>query len=102
MTSAAIVAAMACSTLVSCQSTIEPYDDKDIWEALNKLESRLNAIEAKVNENLAAIQSMISVGSIASCEFDAETGKAVIKLVDGRSITIDQNVKGISFMIHGV
>ena len=98
MTSAAIVAAMACSTLVSCQSTIEPYDDKDIWEALNKLESRLNAIEAKVNENLAAIQSMISVGSIASCEFDAETGKAVIKLVDGRSITIDQNVKGISFM----
>ena len=79
---------------VSCDT----YDDSEIMESIKNLETRIKALEDKVTENLAAIQSMVSVGSIASCEYDAETGKTIIKLIDGRTITIDQTMNGISFM----
>ena len=76
----------------------EPYDDSDIKEAIKDLQDRVSELESKVADNVAALQSMISLGSIRSCEFDSQTGKAVITLEDGKKITIDQTVKGVSLM----
>lgn len=87
--------AAAMSLFASCS---EPFDDTEIWESIEDLKSRVTALEASVAENVAAIQSMVSVGSIASWEYDAETGKAVIKLTDGKTITVDQTVKGYSLI----
>jgi hypothetical protein len=76
----------------------EPYDDSDIKEAIKDLQDRVSELESKVADNVAALQSMISLGSIRSCEFDSQTGKAVITLEDGKKITIDQTVKCVSLM----
>lgn len=94
LVTAVYIAAASCATFVSCDT----YDDSEIKESIKNLETRIKALEDKVTENIAAIQSMVSVGSIVSCEYNAETGKAIIKLVDGRTITIDQTANGISFM----
>lgn len=91
---AALLAVLSCSTFVSCDS----YDDSHIQEAIKDLQNRVSALEKKVEANISALQQMVSLGSIASCEYDYQTGKAVIKLVDGKTITIDQTVKGISLM----
>ena len=76
----------------------EPYDDTQIKEAIKDLQDRVSQLESKVAENVAALQSMISLGSIRSCEFDSQTGKAVITLADGKKITVDLTVKGMSLM----
>ena len=82
----------------SCGKEADPFDDSKIWEAIEDLKNRVDALEEKVADNVAAIQSMVSLGSVASWEFDAETGKGVITLVDGKKITIDQNIKGYSLI----
>lgn len=87
--------AAALGSLASCS---EPFDDTEIWESIEDLKSRVTALEASVADNVAAIQSMVSVGSIASWEYDAETGKATIKLTDGKTITVDQTVTGYSLV----
>lgn len=87
--------AAALGLFASCS---EPFDDTEIWESIEELKSRVTALESKVAENVAAIQSMVSVGSITSWEYDAETGKATIKLTDGKTITVDQTVKGYSLV----
>lgn len=85
----------ALSVFASCA---EPFDDTEIWESIDELKSKVAALEAAVAENVSAIQSMVSVGSIASWEYDATTGKAVIKLTDGKTVTIDQTAKGYSLV----
>lgn len=85
------------SLLTSCTKT-DPFDDSKIWDTIEELKNRITALEKKVDDNVAAIQSMVSLGSISSWEFDAETGKGVITLVDGKKITIDQNIKGYSLI----
>ena len=89
-----VLAVLACPVFSSCDT----YDDTELQEAIKDLQNRVSALEKKVQENISAIQSMISLGSIASCEYNAESGKAVITLVDGKTITIDQTVKGVSLM----
>lgn len=91
---AALVAFISCSTFVSCES----YDDTEIQEAIKDLQNRVSKLEKQVAENVSALQSMVSLGSIAKCEYNAETGKAVITLLDGKTITIDQTVKGTSLV----
>ena len=86
-----------CAALPSCTKE-NPFDDSKIWEAIEDLKTRIAAVEKKVAENVSAIQSMVSVGSIASWEFDAETGKGTITLVDGKKLSIDQSVKGYSLI----
>ena len=86
------------ATLGAFASCSEPFDDTEIWESIEELRVKVTALEAAVAENVSAIQSMVSVGSIASWEYDAQTGKAVIKLVDGNTFTVDQNVKGYSLI----
>ena len=85
--------------VVSC-NTDEPYeyDDTEIWDAIEQLQHRLDSLEDHVAANVAAIQSMVSLGSIKAWDFDAETGKGVITLIDGKTITVDQTIKGYSLI----
>lgn len=74
------------------------FDDTEIWESINDLKDRVAALEIAVAENVSAIQSMISLGSISSWDYDAKTGKGTITLLDGKTITINQNIKGYSLI----
>ena len=89
--------AAVCAAMPSCTKE-NPFDDSEIWEAIDALKTRIAAVEKSVAENVSAIQSMVSVGSIASWEYDAETGKGTITLVDGKKISIDHSVKGYSLV----
>ena len=92
-----LAVAAVCSLLPSCTKE-NPFDDTEIWEAIEALKTRIAAVEKSVAENVSAIQSMISVGSIASWEYDAQTGKGTITLVDGKKITVNQTTKGYSLI----
>lgn len=80
---------------VSCG---EKFDDSAIWEEIQQLEARVTALEETVAANVSALQSMVSLGSIASWDYDSESGKGVITLVDGKEITVDQTVSGYSLI----
>ena len=90
----ALVAMTVFFTAVSC----EKYDDTELRKELNDLKSKVAALEARITECVNAIQSMVSLGSVQSCEWNAQTGKAVIKLLDGKTLTIDTTVKGQSLI----
>ena len=89
-----LVLAAVCAVLPSCNK----FDDSEIWEAIEALKTRIAAVEKSVADNVTAIQSMVSVGSIASWEYNAETGKGTITLVDGKKITVDQSINGYSLI----
>ena len=74
------------------------YDDTELRKAIEELKAKVTALEAKVAENVAAIQSMVSLGSVQSCKFDYETGMAVITLLDGKTISVDMTVEGQSLV----
>lgn len=82
------VAAVSCDT----------YDDSEIWETIKELQEKIDALEKKVADNVSAIQSIVTLESVKSCVFDAETGKVTITLLDGKTIVIDQTVKGYSLI----
>lgn len=84
MMSCASVAAVSCDT----------YDDSEIWETIKELQEKIEALEQQVADNVAALQSIVTLEKIRSCSFDAETGKVTITLLDGKTITIDQTVDG--------
>lgn len=90
----ALLAFSICTAAVACAE----FDDTEIWDSIKDLQERVSQLEKDVQKNVEALQSMISVGSVQSCTFDAETGKAIITLVDGKTITIDQTVTGYSLM----
>ena len=79
---------------VSC----EEFDDTDIWNAITELQNRIDSLENQVTANVSAIQSMVSLGSIKAWDYDAAAGKGVITLLDGKTITVDQTVKGYSLI----
>ena len=84
--------AMPASFVTSC------YDDTELRESISRLEERVLALEKQVAENIEALQSMISVGSIASWSYNAETGKGVITLLDGKTLQVNQSIKGYSII----
>lgn len=71
---------------------------REIWETIEELRNRITALEKKVEANVTAIQSMVTLGSIKSWDFDVETGKGVITLLDGKTVTIDQTITGYSLI----
>lgn len=85
-----VLAAFSLSAVVSCES----YDDSAIQEAIKDLQNRVSALEEQVADNVEALQSMVSAGSIAKCEYDMEKGKVVITLLDGTVIDFDLDVTG--------
>lgn len=94
---------LACTAAISLAAAC--YDDAKIWEEfedvrgeMSQLQSRIEALEKSVAEDVAALQSMISVGNIASWTYNAETGKGIITMVDGSQIIIDQQIKGYSII----
>lgn len=88
------LAAVICAAAVSC----DKYDDSEIRESIKDLQDRVTALEQSVAENVSALQSIVSLGSVGSCEFDMEAGKVVLSLVDGKSLEIDLDVKGYSLL----
>ena len=76
---------LACMSAVSCAT----YDDTDIKEAISDLRNRVEALEADVAENVSAIQSMVSLGSVQSFSIDEATGKLNVTLTDGKKLSID-------------
>lgn len=88
---------MSLATIMGMLSCSQ-YDDTEILESIKDLQDRVAALETKVNENISAIQSMVTLGSVQSVSIDAETGKAVIKLKDGTSVTIDCETVGYSLI----
>ncbi|MBO5979142.1 MAG: hypothetical protein J6Q12_01760, partial [Bacteroidales bacterium] len=94
-----LVCSFAAVLAVAC------YDDDRLWDEitdvrneLSTLESRIDSLEQVVADNVTALQSMVSVGSIQSWTYNAETGKGVITLIDGSKITISQDIKGYSII----
>lgn len=94
---------MAC--IAVSMAAVACFDDTELWykfedvdRELAELSSRIDSLEQKMADNVAAIQSVISVGSIASWTYNAETGKGLITLLDGNVITIDQTIKGYSLI----
>ena len=90
---------LACTAAMSLAAAC--YDDAKIWDEfedvkgeISQLQSRIEALEKSVADDVAALQSMISVGSIASWTYNAETGKGIITMVDGTQVIIDQQIKG--------
>ena len=96
MIAAALVMSASCDTC-ECEPQ-QPYDDSAIKQAIKDLQDRVTALEKEVEANVKALQSMVSLGSVTACEYNAETGKAVITLTDGSKITINQTVSGMSLM----
>lgn len=92
--SATLAAVLSCGTFISCST----YDDTELKESIKDIQNRLTELEKKVSQNIAAIQSMISTGSIASFDYDANTGKMTIKLLNGQSVTIDNTDAGTSLV----
>ena len=90
----ALVAMSVFFAVASC----DKYDDTELRNAINELKSKVEALEAKVQENVNAIQSIVSLGSVQSCKFDAETGKVVITLLDGKTLTVDMTTEGYSLL----
>lgn len=84
------------AVLTSCGK--ESFDDSKIWDAIEDLKTRITALEKKVADNVSALQSMVSLGSISSFDIDAETGKGVITLVGGKTISVDMTLKGYSLV----
>lgn len=78
-------AMLACMGAVSCTT----FDDTEIQEAIKDLNDRVTALETAVSENVAAIQSMVSLGSVQSFSFNEETGKVEITLTDGKKLSFD-------------
>lgn len=91
---AAAIAATACLAAFSCSK----YDDTQLKESIKDLEERVQTLEEQVADNVAALQSMISLGSVQACVFDQNTGKVTITLISGKTITIDTQVKGSSLL----
>ena len=76
---------LACTAAMSLSAAC--YDDAKIWDEfedvkgeISQLQSRIEALEKSVADDVAALQSMISVGSIASWTYNAETGNIDITL----------------------
>lgn len=91
-----MLSAISFSIVLSCD-TYE-YDDTEIWDAISELQHKLDSLEQHVAANVSAIQSMVSLGSIKAWDYDAATGKGVITLLDGKTITVDQTFKGYSLI----
>ena len=72
---------------VSCTT----YDDTELQEAISDLQNRVSILETAVAENVSAIQSMVSLGSVQSFTIDETTGKVLITLTDGRKLTVDMS-----------
>lgn len=91
--------AIALAVLMSISfSSCEGYDDSALQEAVKDLQNRVLKLEQTVAENVSALQSMVSLGSVAKCEYNAETGKTTITLLNGKTITFDQTVSGQSLV----
>lgn len=89
-----ILALCCTAAAVSC----DQYDDTEIWDSIKELQEKVAALEKQVAENVAALQSVVTWESIKSCDFNTETGKVTITLLDGRKIVIDQTVSGYSLV----
>lgn len=87
---ALVLAVLSSFVFVSC----ETYDDSEIQEAVKDLEDRVSGLEKSVAETMSALQSMVSLGSIAKCEYDGEQGKLKITLLDGKTVTFDITIDG--------
>ena len=90
----ALAAIMMAATFISCSE----YDDTELREAIDRLNSKVEALENAVADNVSAIQSMVSLGSVQSCKLDNQTGKAVITLLDGRTLSVDMTIEGLSLI----
>ena len=90
--------ALVAMSVVFAVASCDKYDDTELRNAINELKSKVEALEAKVQENVNAIQSIVSLGSVQSCKFDAETGKVVITLLDGKTLTVDMTTEGYSLL----
>lgn len=90
ISAAFILAALPSIGFTSCES----FDDTEILEAIKDLQQRVSVLEKQVAENVSALQSMVSLGKIADCEYDTETGKVTIILLDGKTFTFDMGVTG--------
>ena len=70
---------------VSCTE----FDDTELQEAIKDLNDRVTVLETAVSENVAAIQSMVSLGSVQFFSINEETGKVEITLTDGKKLSFD-------------
>ena len=83
---------------MSLFSACDKFDDTAIWDEIKALKERVTALEDKVAENVSALQSMVSLGSVASWNVDVQAGEGTITLLDGKTVTVDMNVTGYSLI----
>lgn len=85
---------LSCVLLAGC----DKYDDTEIRESIKDLEKRIEELEEKVADNVAALQSMVSLGSVRSVSMDAGTGKMTVTMLDGSKMIFDQELTGYSLL----
>ena len=99
---AVIVAAMACPILfTSCDKFV--YDDSQLKESIEDLNNRLTALEQKMNEQIAALTSLVNSKTTVTEVSTDQSGKTTITLSDGKTITVYPeaeipDLSGLSFL----
>lgn len=99
---AVIAAALACPVLfTSCAKFA--YDDSELKESIKDLNDRLTALEQKMNEQIAALTSLVNSKTTVTEVSTDQSGNTVITLSDGRTITVYPeadipDLSGLSFI----
>lgn len=64
------------------------YDDKSLWDKLNKIENRLDSLELSLNKQLSALNSLIDgKTTVSSCDKNSD-GSYDITLSNGTTFTV--------------
>ena len=96
---AVIAAALACPVIfTSCAKFV--YDDSELKESIKDLNDRLTALEQKMNEQIAALTSLINSKTTVTEVSTDQKGNTVITLSDGKTITVypETDLSGLSFI----
>lgn len=80
---AALVVALACPLFTSC------YDDAWINDEIDRLDTKIEALEAKLNSEVSALQQLVSgLVTVKEVAEDEKTGVVTITLSDGQTIEV--------------
>lgn len=85
---AAMLSAMACVMGLGATSCSQ-YDDSGLKNSISQLEDRVDALEAKLTQDIEALQSMLS-GKMTVVSCVLENGVYTITLSDGTKVTVDK------------
>ncbi len=79
----------------------DAYDDSVLVDRIDKLEDRVDAIEAKLNEQVSALQviaEQVNGLGIKSCTYNEETGIYTVVMADGTTVSIQTDLDALGIV----